>query len=627
MSRIAGVFHQAGRPPDSAAALARRMLARHPGGVSVVSGAFGALARSARDDRQGGGIADVDGLLVALDGRILNAAELRAAHPIAAPGDCAVFAALMRKHGFAGALQLLVGDFALAVLDTRAGALWLGRDRCGVKPLYWAAVKDGVAFASQPGALLASGEVASDPEPSFVARFAASHYRTFDNRVEESPYRAIRQVPAACFLEFGNAAPARATPYWRLADTGNFTQSEDALAEEYRARLLRAVERRVRAVARPGFMLSGGLDSSSVLCAAVEVTGQRQHALSTVYADATYDERREIGDVTAGKTESWQAVELGDDIDVLDIIARQVRLHDEPVATATWLSHLLLCERAAGLGFDALFGGLGGDELNAGEYEYFPPFFADLRAQGQAQEMAHEIECWARHHDHPIHRKSAAVAAQMMARLTDPATPGRSLPDRARMLRYQHVLRPEFFDLGRFEPVMDQPFASYLKNRTYQDLFRETLPCCLRAEDRQCTGVGIEHHDPFLDHELIEFMFRVPGAMKIRDGVTKQLLRRAMAGILPEATRTRIKKTGWNAPAHRWFSGRTLERLRDRVRSQAFRERGIYDSDAVMQVIDDHQRIVTTGATAENHMMFLWQLANLETWLDQLAGQGQATPR
>ena len=130
-------------------------------------------------------------------------------------------------------------------------------------------------------------------------------------------------------------------------------------------------------------------------------------------------------------------------------------------------------------------------------------------------------------------------------------------------------------------PAMDQPFRTYLKNRTYQDLFRETAPCCLRAEDRQTAAFGLEHFDPFLDHRLLELMFRVPGKMKIRDGVTKILLRRAMQGILPEETRTRIKKSGWNAPAHVWFSGSNAARLRDLVASRAFRERGIYDVEEV----------------------------------------------
>jgi asparagine synthase (glutamine-hydrolysing) len=115
-------------------------------------------------------------------------------------------------------------------------------------------------------------------------------------------------------------------------------------------------------------------------------------------------------------------------------------------------------------------------------------------------------------------------------------------------------------------------------------------------------------------------MFRVPGTMKIRDGVTKRLLREAMRGILPEETRARIKKTGWNAPAHVWFSGRGLDRLRDLVASRAFRERGVYNTAKVSSLIDEHAAIVASGAARENHMMFLWQLVNLETWLAALPG-------
>lgn len=316
------------------------------------------------------------------------------------------------------------------------------------------------------------------------------------------------------------------------------------------------------------------------------------------------------------KVEHWYPVELGDDIDLFELVDRLISIHDEPVATATWLSHLAVCDHVSTAGFGALFGGLGGDELNAGEYEYFPMLFADLRAAGDGARLEAEIEAWAKHHDHPVHRKNRHVAMELLDRLTDDTIEGRCRPDRARMTRYYHALNRDWFDLSSFEPVMDSPFRSYLKNRTFQDMMRETLPCCLRAEDRQCTAVGLAHHDPFLDHELVEFMYRVPAGMKIRDGVTKRLLRHAMTGILPEPTRTRIKKTGWNAPAHRWFGGRTLETLRDRVASRAFRERGIYDPTAVSALLDEHVEIVESGAARENHMMFLWQLVNLELWLD-----------
>jgi asparagine synthase (glutamine-hydrolysing) len=593
------------------------MLHRYDGEAKVLSGAQGAVGRIVPPERAvGGGIAEASGSMVVLDGRILNAAELRAAMPAAEPGDAALIAALVQRHGMPAALKRLSGDFALAVLDPRAGRLWLARDRFGVRPLYWATVPGGVAFASQPRSLLMLPGISPEPDPSFVARFAASHYRTFDNDPERSPYRAIQQLPAASVLEIGPDGPGSPVRYWQIEDQGDLEQSEAELAEAYRAHLLRAVRQRLGAAARPVFTLSGGLDSSSVLCAAVDLTGGPQQAVSCVYADSVYDEREQIRDVVATKVAQWHAVEIGNEIDIAAIVARQVRLHDEPVATATWLSHLLLAERMAELGFSTLFGGLGGDELNAGEYEYFPMHFADLRGARAEASLAHEMTCWAEHHDHPVHRKDAAVGAAMMARLTDPAVPGRCRPDRARMLRYAHVLRPGFFDLASFEPVMDSPFRSYLKNRAFQDMFRETLPCCLRAQDRHGAALGIETINPFLDHELVEFMFRISGNLKIRDGVTKRLLRLAMVDILPEATRTRVKKTGWNAPAHVWFSKRALEELRDRARSATFRSRGIYDPAAVTTLIDDHVRIVESGAPVENHMMFLWQLLNLECWLD-----------
>jgi asparagine synthase (glutamine-hydrolysing) len=200
-------------------------------------------------------------------------------------------------------------------------------------------------------------------------------------------------------------------------------------------------------------------------------------------------------------------------------------------------------------------------------------------------------------------------------RLVDFERPGRILPDRARLERYRAALEPAFFDFHSWEPVMDRPFESYLKNRTYQDVYRETAPCCLRAEDRQTAAFGLRNCDPFFDHRLVELMFRVPGDLKIRDGVTKRLLRGAMTGLLPEETRTRIKKTGWNAPADAWFAGAGRELLHDLVGSQDFRARHVYVVDEVRRLIDEHDAIVSSGRPHENHMMFLWQLVNLELWL------------
>jgi asparagine synthase (glutamine-hydrolysing) len=609
MARIAGIL------AESFAAAAESLEAMLPrlgtttteslacGGHAALGAGSDAHARWSPTARRGA-------LCAVFDGAIFNAEELGGR--ATAPTDLVID--LYERHGFELAMARINGDFAVAVYDATAATLWLGRDRFGVKPLYYVRQPGGLAFASRPRALLALPGVAATPNHEFVARFAGSHYRTFDNAPEQSPYAEIAQLPAAHVLALRAGGDVRTATYWALGEQPELDAPEAALADQYRELLLDAVRRRVQVARAPGFLLSGGMDSSSVLACAVRTSGRKQHAFSSVYADRTYDESAEIRSMLSSAVAEWHPIEIGTP-EVFALVERMVRAHDEPVATATWLSHYLVCEAAAAQGFGSLFGGLGGDELNAGEYEYFFYHFADLRAAGDDTRLGTEVDFWAQYHDHPIYRKNRAVVDEALTRIVDLGSPGRCRPDRARLNRYAATVAPDYFDVSAFTPRMEHPFRSYLKNRTFQDLFYETAPCCLRAEDRQSAAFGLEHFDPFFDHRLSELMFRVPGALKIRDGVTKVLLRGATRGLLPDETRERIKKTGWNAPAHVWFSGRNLSQLRDLIASREFRERGIYDVPAVLRIVEEHVELVTSAVPKENHMMFLWQLVNLELWL------------
>jgi asparagine synthase (glutamine-hydrolysing) len=610
MSRIAGVMSFERQPPPG---LIDLMLASASSsgvaGTHSVQAAGSACFGFWGTAPKGVGI---DGrLVVALDGRIFNHAELGDEE-----GDVALVASLYRRHGFAGALRLLNGDFALALYDAETDTTWLARDRFGVKPLYYHSSPAAFLFASRLRSLLDVPSVDPTPNRRFVACFAGSHYRTFDNEPTETPYQSIHQLPAGQLLQV-HAGRAVGQSWWSLEDSPDLTTNERELAEQYRALLTDAVSIRLRGARKPAFTLSGGMDSSTVLALAVDVSGRKQHAYSSVYDDATYDETAEIRTMLDQTVEQWHPVRVGIP-NIAAVVSRMVDVNDEPVATATWLSHFLLCEQVAREGHGGLFGGLGGDELNAGEYEYFYYFFADLKRAGQDELLAAETRKWIEYHDHPIFRKSFDAMQAGLRRLVDLSHPGRCLPDEGRLARYADVVQPEYFDLPAFRPVMDHPFRSYLKNRTYQDIYRETAPCCLRAADRQTAAFGLEVYWPFFDHRVVELMFRVPGVEKIRGGVTKHLLRQATRGVLPEETRTRIKKTGWNAPAHVWFSGEGRELLMDLVGSRAFAERGIYRVDRVRAIIDEHQEIVASGRSQENHMMFIWQLVNLELWFARI---------
>lgn len=564
----------------------------------------------------GGGTSESSTVCVAVDGEIFNFDELTDDFP-SPKTDAELIAALYRSHGFDGMLSRLNGDFAIALFDKSLGRLWLGRDRAGIKPLYYSIGQGRISCASQPVGLLKLPGVTAQVNPRYAALVAGSHYRTFDNAPEEAPFSNMRQVPAGHFIEINlSNESVRSSRYWQIQDDPIVSYDETELAETYRALLMKAVDRRLRRAGRTAFTLSGGMDSSSVLCCASEISGKPATAFSSVYKDPKFDERIEIRDVVRERVDQWNMVEIGNDIDIVDQVAKLVAIHNEPVATATWLSHNLICQSVAEQNFESLFGGLGGDELNAGEYEYFPLFFADLQSANRTSLLDTEIIKWAEYHDHPIYRKNADTAAANMAKLTVPGSLGICRPNLERQHTYLGAINPDFYDLRSFEPVMEHPFTSFLKNRAYQDLTRETTPCCMRAEDRQTTHAGLRHYDPFLDHELIEFMFRIPGDLKIRAGITKYLLRQAMRGILPEETCTRIKKTGWNAPAHVWFSGKGLDAIRDLVASQRFRERGLYNIRFLESIIDEHADIVASGLNRENHMMFLWQLINVDAWFN-----------
>jgi asparagine synthase (glutamine-hydrolysing) len=609
MSRIAGLVVPDKQP---GAGNIQRMLEAMKTVPSwgVVAGSIGTVSAGFVGEEQGR-IAQERNVLAVIDGHIYNHDEW------GQNSAAELLLELYRQHGFEGAVSRLNGDFAVVLYDQEKDELWCARDRVGLKPFYYSYEQGVFACSSRINGLLAVPGMKIEPRRDFVARFAGGHYRYFDYEQDRSPFEGIAQLPAGNILRLKNGL-VKVSRYWKMEDRPDLVGSFEELAGEYRDLLIDSVRLRFRSAGNIGFTLSGGMDSSSVLASAVRITGNRQPAFSSVYADKTYDETDEIKSMLDSCVQQWHKV-LVHEPDVFLLVRQMVKVHDEPVATATWLSHFILCQQASGLGFKSLFGGMGGDELNAGEYDHFLYFFADLRASGEEERLRQEIGMWQKYHDHPLYKKNAQVVESNFQRLVDFKHPGRCLPDKRRIAWYAQALSPEFSgSLKRFDPVMEHPFSSYLKNRTYQDMMFETIPCCVRAEDRQGMAFGVEHFLPFFDYRLIEFMFRVPSRLKYKNGVTKALLREAMKGILPEETRQRVKKTGWNAPAHIWFSGSGASTVRDLVRSKFFRALGIYKLAEVEKLLDEHEKIVSGGLLRENHMMFFWQLTNLVLWLEHV---------
>jgi asparagine synthase (glutamine-hydrolysing) len=560
----------------------------------------------------GPGAPGTAGLYTAVvDGFFYNRTELAAR--VNLPRDAhepEILAALLNQYGPAG-LEHINGDFAAAAYDSGNRRLYLCRDRFGIRPLYYARFGNDVVFASEVKALAAHPSFRPEPEPTALFDYLAVHYRYIHRDPERTYWRGVRRVAPAAVLILDSEGEEQMR-YWRLRldeETAGLGRQE---AGSRLLELMRdSTARRVACGPACCFSVSSGMDSSSVCSLAVEAAGRPQPVYSIGYGGGEYDEAEGIAPLTREKASFWRNLVL-DRPPLMETVQRMVRLADGPVCTVTWLAHRALVNAAAEDGYDVIFSGLGGDECLAGEYEHFLFFFADLRAAGLTDRLEAEIEGWVRLHDHPVFRKSKAVARDAVQRLTDPARPGRVLLDQRRYRRYFDDLSPDFIAAGQEMPVMDSPYSGYLVNRCWQDLAYETTPPSLAADEANVSARGMFSRFPFLDHRVVEFCYSLPGTIKYDRGVTKALWRKAMRGILPEANIVNTVKTGFNAPLNRWLAGPDRADTLDLIHSHSFRQRGWFKPGRAEQLFRDHL------AGRDNHMMLFWQIINAELWLRSL---------
>ncbi len=525
------------------------------------------------------------------------------------------FFSLLKKQTFSEVLNKIDGDMTLIFFSKEKQKLFFSRDIFGVCPLYYTKKNRKLAISSKPSLIYKNDLSSNLVSKEFVYRYSALHYRMLDNNPEKSPFKEIIQLPSSNLISYDlENDKIYKSKYWNLENISNpSSDDEQELSEIYKSILKESVEKRVAKKKKKIFSISGGLDSSSVLCLASDILNAKVDSFSVTYKDKEYDESKEIQEIVSIRSEKWINVQLQDNIDIEKTLPKIIEINDEPIATATWYAHFLATEKIRESNYDIIYGGLGGDEFNAGEYEYFTFFFADCYLNCPSL-LDNEIKFWEKYHNHNIFKKNKDIAFENLRKFTDLKNKGKCLIDKERSFKYLNCIVEQNFSDINLDLNLYCPFDSFLNNRTYHDLFYETLPCCLRAQNRHSSHFDLQTINPFLNRKIAEFMFSVPFNLKIKNGKTKHLLRKAMTNILPESTRKRIKKTGWNAPAHIWFTGKNLELIKEELVSKDFADKGIYSIENVMKVLDQHEKIVKNKIVSENHMMFIWQLINIIQW-------------
>lgn len=540
------------------------------------------------------------------NGEVYNYIELREelerlGHQFRTTGDTEVVLTAYQQWGFE-CVHRFVGMWALAIVDLELRCLFLSRDRFGIKPLFYTVARGALRFASEIKALLAVGDVEPEPNDDAVRRFLLI------GRVdcsEESFFRGIFALPPGhnAIVPFDTPTAVRPRRYWSCPAPRAETSRPEA-AEELAALLRDSVRLHARADVSVGTCLSGGLDSSAIVCVA---EGLRQrgaipsfahHGFGYVPRDPAYSERPYMDEVTRRTSLRMTYVD-SDPERVLQIIPLVARQQDEPFGTASIVAQWLVFEAAAGAGLKVMLDGQGADEVLGGYHAYMPIVARTLLRRWRLLRYAsfaadHQRLFGAR----PLGRQDAVVSAVPGLRRVAAARP-RTLTPAAAVLS------------TAFRGHWHRADASSLQPRSINEILERAtsvqLPALLRFEDRNSMAHSVEARVPFLDHRLVEHAFRLPGEDKIRGAMTKYVLREALAGVVPETIRTRTDKIGFRAdPGITWrFADLHRDALLKNV--TAFEERW-FDQRAVA-------RLLSTSVRSAETEFALWRVISLKLWL------------
>lgn len=512
-------------------------------------------------------------LALTYNGEIYNYVELRdelgsLGHRFTSESDSEVLLHAYAQWG-ANCLDRLNGMFSFAIWDSNRARLFCARDRFGEKPFHFACDprRQVFAFASEMKTLMALGLAA----PTFDER-ALFRYFAFGEQagVSQTIWSGIERLLAGHALDVRadrQGVRTRAYRYWDVDPDDVHTLNEARAQEEFRDLFRSSVALRLRSDVPVGTSLSGGLDSTSVLCQIKELgTLHGQKAFTARMEDPAMDESGIVKSLLADVgIPGYVVTPTGSAF--LEHSDRLFFHQEEPYPSTSMFASYLVHGLAKANATTVLLDGQGADEYLAGYAHYPALVLSSLAKQGHFRRWWIERRALrARVGTDPVPWRAAV---QLWAR---------SMSNGARTLlidqrRDVSHLSPEFRDAHVHEVPRSIPLGeSALKTRMYADLMLGHLQELLRYTDRNSMAHSREVRLPFLDHRLVEFCLRLPESFLYRDGTSKWILRQSLRGMVPAAVLERRDKVGFATPWERWWSDREVgatlrERLDDAQRS------------------------------------------------------------
>lgn len=522
------------------------------------------------------------GLGIVFNGAVYNHPELRReleakGYRFYSHGDTEVL--LKAYHAWGeDFVSRLNGMFTFAIWERDSGRVLLGRDRLGIKPLYYAPIAGGLRFASALPALLAAGGVDTTIDPA-----ALNHYLSF-HAVVPAPHTllaGVRKLAPGTLMRIEPDGRRSERSFWAL-DYARDAADEARSFEDWTGILLdglrAAVRRRLVADVPVGALLSGGVDSSLIvgLMAEAGVTDLRTYNVGFADVGGEKGNEFEYADIVAREFGTVHERIFVPEQELLTRLPEAVAAMNEPMVSHDCIGFYLLSEAVSrhskvvqsGQGADEVFGGYHWYPKLAGSADPVADYLAAFRDRDYDEYLATVNPRW-----HGVDASAAFVAASFNA------------------------------------PGADDPVEKALRLDTTVMLVDDPV----KRVDNMTMAFGLEARVPFLDHELVELAARIPARHKLAHG-GKGVLKEAARKLIPDAVIDRPKGY-FPVPALKYLQGPVLERVRDALSSQSARERGLFRKDYVDTLLADPSAHITPLRGSK-----LWQLGLLEWWLQTHVG-------
>jgi asparagine synthase (glutamine-hydrolysing) len=551
------------------------------------------------------------------NGEIYNHNELRRelqqyGHHFRSRTDTEVILAAYAQWGV-DCLSRLNGMWAFALWDSRQQQLFCARDRFGIKPFYYHQDANRLIFASEIKALFVDPQTPRQPNERAVYTYLVFQETQFG---EETFFANVKQLPAAHYM-LVDAQGTRIKRYWQLDHNRYDPTITDAEAiESFRHLFFDSVRLRLQSDVPVGTCLSGGLDSSAIVCVANHilfgnekkpdrtVVGERQKTFSACYNDPRCDERQWISPVIA-KTSAQPHYIYPDAEGLFTDLEKMLWYQEEPVGGTSIYAQWCVMHRAREAGVVVMLDGQGGDEVMGGYQRYYWSLVAGgLRSgnlallQQALTERPGSIERWRLIDLLGVLLNTLPVSWQYRVLYAQ-----RGLPVWLGEQMRSHSYVPE---------STNSCHPTWLGQELERDLIATSLPALLKYEERNSMAHSIEARVPFLDYRLVEFMASLPDSMKIRNGRMKWLLREGLKDVMPIEITQRRNKIGFGTPEDDWLS-KYWAQIQDYLCQGEVLKRGWLNQQAVESVLQSP----VTVAQSKPHL--IWRWLNTEVWLKSIS--------